>query len=125
MAKGTTPGGDTPQTIGLQLAMAFGQGAGAMLATSEALLTAYNAYLPSFERKAGEWPEHELRSLQYARALGFLAAFTAAQNGRAVIDVEDVRTALGNVRHNRLRPLMLCSLTPIKPKALGSGNRPR
>ena len=119
MAKSNAPGGDTPQTISLQLAMAFGQGAGTTPATSAALLEAYNAYQPAFERRAGEWPEIELRSLEYGRALGRLSAHAAASNGRAVIDSEDVRAALDVVRRNRLRPLLECHLTPGKIRRPG------
>jgi hypothetical protein len=94
--------------------MAFGQGAGTMLATSAALLTAYTAYRPSFEERASanNWAEVELRSVEYARALGQVSAFAAARNGRCVIDSADVRAALRIVQRNQARPLSLCDLTP-------------
>src|SRR5262245_48031526 len=111
------PGGDTPQSIGLQLAMAFGQGAGPMHATPDALVALYEKYRPAFERKIGQWPGIELQTLAFARAAGFGAAVRAAQNGRAVIDVEDALDAIEKIRRNKLRPLIDCSLTPFKLKA--------
>jgi len=124
MAKTDGTRGDTPETVGLQLAMAFGQGAGTMPATPEALWATYSMYLSAIKEKIGKWPEIELRTLEYARALGRLAAFNASSNGRIVIDVEDVRAAAPLVRKNRLRPIALCSLTPIKPKAGDVVSRP-
>jgi len=111
MESSNTPGVDTPQTIGLQLAMAFGQGAGTMLATAAALMEAYKAYEPAFEERASRWVEVELRTVEFARALGQVAAISAAQNGRCVIEADDVRTALKAVQSNRSRPLTLCDLT--------------
>ena len=118
MARSTAPrGGDTPRTIGLQLAMAFGQGAGALLATPEALETAYDTYATAFEVRAREWSAFELRAIEYSRALGQVAAWTAISNGRCIIDAKDVKAAFAVVRRNRLRPLRLCDLT-------GGRNRP-
>ena len=119
MANGSG-GGDTLQTIGFQLAMAFGQGAGAMLATSGALLAAYQPYESSFKERTDTWSEFEVRALHYARALGQVAATRAAQSGRCVIDVEDVKYALDTVQRNTLKPLSLCDLTPRGGKPGGS-----
>ena len=122
MANGS--GGDTMQPIGFQLAMAFGQGAGAMLATSEALLAAYQPYEASFQERADTWVDFELRALHYARALGQVAAARAAQSGRCVIDTDDVRYALDTVQRNRLRPLSICDLTPIRSPIAPKGPGP-
>jgi len=112
MARSTAPGGgDTPRTIGLQLAMAFGQGAGALLATAEALETAFDTYAEAFDDRAAEWHAFELRAIEYSRALGQVAAWTAMSNGRCIIDAKDVRAAFAVVRGNRLRPLQGCDLT--------------
>jgi hypothetical protein len=116
MASGNPSGGDTTQTIGLQLAMAFGQGTGTMLATAGALLKAFNTYGASFDDKAASWEDFELRALEYARALGQVAAYAAVKNGRCVIDVDDVQYALGIVQANTLRPLSVCDLTGGGPK---------
>lgn len=107
--------GDSTHTIGLQLAMAFGQGAGTMLATSEALMAAFTPYAAAFEEKAERWVEFELKALEYARALGQVAAYAAASNRRCVIDAEDVRYALSVVQSNTVRPLLVCDLTQ-RPK---------
>ena len=104
-------GGDSTHAIGLQLAMAFGQGAGTMLATSAALLAAFTPYAAAFEHRAERWAEFELRAVEYARALGQVAACSAASNRRCVIDVKDVRYALGVVRSNTQPPLSVCDLT--------------
>jgi hypothetical protein len=96
--------------------MAFGQGAGVMLATPEALAAAYTACQSAINEKAGQWPEIELRTIEFARAVGFVSAVTAAQKGHGVIDVDDVKAAFTSVRRNRLRPLELCSLTPLKKR---------
>jgi hypothetical protein len=111
MASPTASAGDSSHTIGLQLAMAFGQGAGTMLATSQALLAAFNPYAAAFENRAERWADFELRAIEYARALGQVAACAAANNRRCVIDVEDVQYALAVVQSNSRRPLLVCDLT--------------
>jgi hypothetical protein len=118
MARSTARGvgGDTPQSIGLQLAMAFGQGAGTMLATPRALMAAFNTYAEAFTDRAESWSAFELRAVEYARALGQVAAWTAVDNGRCIIDLADVRAALTVVQRNVHRPLSLCDLTPGFPK---------
>ncbi|HEX6464813.1 MAG TPA: hypothetical protein VFZ98_10180 [Vicinamibacterales bacterium] len=120
MVRSKTSGGDPAQTIGLQLAMAFGQGAGTMLATSAALLAAFNPYAEAFKERVDNWAEYELQAVEYARALGQVAAYAAASNKRCVIDAPDVRYALGVVRRNTLAPLEPCALTgrpTLLPKA--------
>ena len=120
MAKKRAPRGDSPQSIGLQLAMAFGQGAGTMLATAEALLAAFETYAAAFENRAGNWQAFELRAIEYARALGQAAAWSALSQRRCIIDVADVRAAFGTVKRNTLRPLQLCDLTPGRPNRQAS-----
>jgi hypothetical protein len=95
----------------LQLASGFGQGAGLLLATEEALLTALNAYRESVERRSGEWDAIALEVIEYARMMGSLAAHHALAAGRCVIDVGDVEFALGGVQTNRARPLGPCRIT--------------
>jgi hypothetical protein len=95
----------------LQLAMAFGQGAGVMLATEAALLAALGPYAESIRGRDSDWDEYALQSLEYARVLGSLAAHHALGAGHCVIDAHDVRHALEIVRENRLPPLLVCKLT--------------
>ena len=104
-------GDDDLQAIGFQLAMAFGQGAGTMLATSRALQAAFKPYDSAVRNRLGNWADAELRAVAFARALGHVAAVHAAGRGHCVIDVEDVEYGLDAVRRNELRPLGACDLT--------------
>ena len=116
MVKKKHPDPDTTQTIGFQVAMAFGQGAGTMLATPAALRHAFSKYDAIFTRNVKRWPEYELVALEYARALGQQAAFAAARDNRCVIDVDDVQHGLDVIWRNRLRPLSNCGLTPLRQR---------
>jgi hypothetical protein len=95
----------------LQLAMAFGQGAGVMLATEEALLAAREAYAGDVRARAPEWNEYALQAIEYGRILGSLAAEHALRHSRCVIDVPDVRHALGVVQTNERGPVGFCRIT--------------
>jgi hypothetical protein len=94
----------------LQLAAAFGHGAGVVLATEEALLTALHTYEDNV-RRLEDWDTDALHAIEFSRVLGSLAATHALVNGRAVIDVEDVQYALSVVRANERTPLGLCRIT--------------
>jgi hypothetical protein len=48
----------------------------------------------------------------------------ASSKSRVVIDVEDINAAAPIVKANRLRPLVLCSLTPMKMKLGDIGRGP-
>ena len=95
----------------LQFAMAFGQGAGLMLATEDALLAAREAYGGDVRARAPEWNEYALQAIEYGRVLGSLAAEHALRHDRCVIDVPDVRHALGVVQTNERSPLGFCRIT--------------
>ena len=95
----------------LQLALGFGQGAGVMLATEAALLTALSTYADAV-RAVKDWAAEGLHAIEYSRVLGSLSAHHALGHSHAVIDVEDVRFALNVVRDNERLPLGLCKITP-------------
>ena len=95
----------------LQLAMAFGQGAGVMLATEQALLVALDAYRESVNARARDWNDYSLQAIEYGRVLGSLAAHHALANSRCVIDEDDVRYGLDGVTDNDRSPLGFCRLT--------------
>jgi hypothetical protein len=95
----------------LQLAVGFGQGAGFMLVTEDALLNALSEYQQSLERRDADWDRYALQAIEYCRAMGSLAAHGAMDHGRVVITAEDVAKALAAVRHNRNWPLGPCSIT--------------
>ena len=48
----------------LQLAMAFGQGAGVMLATEQAVLVALDAYRDSVNTRARDWNDYSLQAIE-------------------------------------------------------------
>jgi hypothetical protein len=93
-----------------QLAVAFGQGTGTMLATGESLRVAFNNYYEAV-REFGEWDAHATLIFEYARALGRAASDHASRTGQCVIDVADIEYALEVVRGNTRRPLSACPLT--------------
>jgi hypothetical protein len=95
----------------LQLAVGFGQGAGFMLVTEDALLHALSEYRQSLERRDADWDGHALQAIEYCRAMGSLAAHQALGHGRVVITAEDVVKALDAVRHNRTWPFGPCTIT--------------
>ncbi len=84
----------------LLLAMAFGQGAGTMLASRDALSAALSYFndkqLQGLEEN--RWNEYALKTVEFSRAMGTLAAFSAARNGQLVIGPEDVRYAITAAR---------------------------
>lgn len=94
----------------LQLAVGFGQGAGMMMATEDALLAAVSSYESSV-RRMDDWLDYAIRAIEFSRALGSLAAQHALRHARAVIDVPDVEFALKAVRLSELHPLGICRIT--------------
>jgi hypothetical protein len=84
----------------LLLSMAFGQGAGTMLATGEALQLALSKCAPFLEANDPDseaWTEYALRFVEYARGLGKVSAHVAAGNLQYVIDAAAVDRALGAI----------------------------
>jgi hypothetical protein len=97
------------ETMTWQLAMAFGQGAGTMLATSAAVSEAIAPYRQYLTGNTGSWNSVALLFIEYTRALGRLAMVNAASRGAAVIDAADVKKALLSIRGNQLFPLGPCN----------------
>lgn len=96
----TTNASSTVDPRVLLLAMAFGQGAGTMLATEEALQLALSKCAPFLEANnsdSEEWTNFALRFIEYARGLGTLSAHVAAGNLQYVIDAAAVGRALGAI----------------------------
>jgi hypothetical protein len=92
----------------LQLAMAFGQGAGSMLAAEEGIKTALAPYERKISEVSGRWSQVAVIFIEYARILGHLSAVHAAQAGRCVITSEDVEVGLRAIQANTLDPFMPC-----------------
>jgi succinyl-CoA synthetase beta subunit len=89
----------------LLLAMAFGQGAGTMLATEDALQLALSKcarFLEANSSDSEEWEANALRFIEYARAVGTLAAHSAAGDLKPVIDATAVDRALGALGPTRM-----------------------
>ena len=97
--------------ITLQLAAAFGQGAGSMLIEADALRPAYEAYAPHIERAVPFWEDDALTSVGVMRAMGARAAHLALSDGRLVISRGDVESALTVVTRRHPLPLGVCRLS--------------
>jgi hypothetical protein len=113
-------------TITWQLAMAFGQGAGTMLATPSAVSDALSPYRAYLIDNAGSWNDVALLFIEYSRALGTLSMVNAASRGAAVIDATDVKKALISIRSNKAFPLGPCNcLPPFREASLRGSRRAR
>lgn len=99
-----------------QLAMAFGQGAGTLLATREGLLDAFTPYATAISDDK-HWQQQSSRVFAFARALGQVSAAHAARAGRCVIDSEDIKFGLMALRKNTIEPLGQCAITGFNPEA--------
>lgn len=97
--------------ITLQLAAAFGQGAGVMLMEADALRPAYDAYREHFTRAAPYWETDALPSVAIMRAMGAYAAHVALSEDRFVISRGDVERALTVVTRRHALPLGFCRIT--------------
>ena len=80
--------------VKLQMAMAFGQGAGAMLAEEEALEKLLSSEMEMVERAAGKWSTFHWAFLSLLRTLGQVASVRAAQDGRVRIRWVDIELSL-------------------------------
>jgi hypothetical protein len=83
--------------VKLQMAMAFGQGAGAMLAEEEALEKLLSAETEMVERAAAKWSTFHWAFLTLLRTLGQISAVRAAHAGRARIRWVDIELSLSAV----------------------------
>lgn len=97
--------------ITLQLAAAFGQGAGIMMMEAGALRPAYDAYAAHIGRAVPYWETDALTSISVMRAMGAYAAHRALSDGRFVISRGDVESALGVVTLPHAAPLGSCPIT--------------
>jgi len=80
--------------VKLQLAMAFGQGAGAMLATAEALETLLAEEGQILVNAMGNWNASHWAFIELVRTLGQLSAARAAVGGSAQIRWADIVASL-------------------------------
>jgi hypothetical protein len=83
--------------VKLQMAMAFGQGAGAMLAEEEALEKLLSTEMEMVERAAGKWSTFHWAFLTLLRTLGQVSAVRAAHAGQARIRWVDIEASLSVV----------------------------
>jgi hypothetical protein len=97
--------------ITLQLAAAFGQGAGTMLIETGALRPAYDAYAPHIARAVAHWEEDAPSSIAVMRGMGAYAAHRALSDGRFVISRGDVEAALPIVTRSHAAPMGRCRIS--------------
>jgi hypothetical protein len=81
-------------TIRLQMAMAFGQGAGCMLANPEALAFALSENTALIERAVGDWTASRPAFIELVRVLGQVAATKAAVDGSPEIEKRHIEYGL-------------------------------
>ncbi len=80
--------------IQLQLAMAFGQGAGSMMATPEALAYTVSSQAALIGRARTDWEASKFAFIELVRVMGQIAAARAAFDGRPEIAMEHVEKAI-------------------------------
>jgi hypothetical protein len=97
--------------ITLQLAAAFGQGAGIMLIEAGALRPAHDAYAEHIGRAVPHWGTDALTSISVMRAMGAYAAHLALSDKRFVISRGDVESAMTVVTRRHAAPLGPCPIT--------------
>ena len=102
-------GSSSFETISWQLAMAFGQGAGNLLATPRAVTAAISPFRETFSNNVARWDEWGLKSMMFARTLGQVAAARAVVAEAVVIDTAHVTWALDRVANNQIMPLGGCN----------------
>ena len=83
--------------IKLQLAMAFGQGAGTMLANAEALETLLSEQGEMLATALNTWDKSRWAFTELVRTLGQLSAAHAAAGGSAEIRWNDIAASLAPV----------------------------
>jgi hypothetical protein len=92
-----------------QLAAAFGQGAGTMIVTTgaaEAVMGHYQRQL----RDIQDWDRIALQMIEYTRALGAASAMWALRRGGAIIDIKDVKAAIGKLKQSQPPPMFECPI---------------
>jgi hypothetical protein len=101
----------TQDDILAQVYMAFGQGTATMLATPAALRAGRTEYVKTFEPE--NWLTDAPVALEYARALGRVAAHLAVQKGATAIDEEHFMRAAEMVRGNQVWPCFCPYCPPV------------
>jgi hypothetical protein len=98
--------------------MAFGQGAGTMIATPEAVRAGEAAYEKVLSPR--NWDENALAVLEYSRAVGRVAAHIATDAASPIIDAKHVRAAIKKVGVNQAGPVRCPFCPSLRPGGLGS-----
>ena len=83
--------------VRLQLAMAFGQGAGSMLANGEALERLLEEQGGILDNALADWSASRFAFTELVRTLGHMSASRAATAGRAQIEWPDIDESLPEV----------------------------
>jgi hypothetical protein len=104
MGKPITFEDDRVYRILMLISMAFGQGAGTMRATPDAVDAATADYRRLIEQSTEPWEVIELSTLELARSVGRFAAHVATADGRDVIEKRHYVEA-----RRKLRPTIRCS----------------
>jgi hypothetical protein len=84
-------------TMRLQMAMAFGQGAGCMLASPEALAFILSENTALIDRAIGDWAASRPAFIELVRVLGQVAATKAAVDGSPQIERQHIELGLQTV----------------------------
>ena len=92
--------------VKLQLAMAFGQGAGAMLASADALENLLRDQGVILDRARINWDASRWAFTELVRVLGQISAARAAAAGRARIEWSDIEPSVQGV-------MVLCPCTAL------------
>lgn len=85
---------ETSQAIQLQLAMAFGQGTGTMMASADVLTQGLSEQQEVIARAAGDWAASKFALFELVRLVGQIAAVHAAHDVSAEIQLKHVRIAI-------------------------------
>jgi hypothetical protein len=103
--KPTLDGENTLESATLQMAMAFGQGTGGMVATPAAVLLAVESIRPTLEENLKRWDAYALTFLEFSRGFGRLSAHRAVRDGRVVVIRDDVAWSLEHLRATSFYPM--------------------
>ena len=85
---------EVPQAIQLQLAMAFGQGTGTMMADPDAIVFALSDQEETIERAARDWTGTKHTLFELVRLIGQIAAVQAAMDKKPQIEKKHVQIAI-------------------------------
>jgi len=110
----TAPGPIVEQILA-QVFIAFGQGAGTMTVAHDAIDAARQEYADGIAASAPRWNEIALPTLEYARAIGRVAAYLAVKDGRNVISKGDWIEAAKQVAQHPDKTYRFC------PICMGAG----